>query len=230
MGTKIPKSKEKKSKVAAIVTSISSPSITKHYSSKSMRLAVIGSLGSGKTTLLCSIYDEKTSYPTTSYSTTTRAQTVCTFLDYKIRGSSSSPHQSNNTFIHCVFTEIPVEDAAHQLSLLSSSYPSSSSEFDLVLFLFDSSNSYSLTCVLDLEKKYLNDDVPRVFIAVKNKKVCSIPSNKKTTSMSILESQGSSKSEDSPEEKQQQQQSCVNAAAIEHYTDLELERPYATTL
>merc|ERR1711862_915238 len=175
MGTKIPKSKEKKSKVAAIVTSISSPSITKHYSSKSMRLAVIGSLGSGKTTLLCSIYDEKTSYPTTSYSTTTKAQTVCTFLDYKIRGSSSSPHQSNNTFIHYIFTEIPVQDAAHQLSLLSSSYPSSSfssSEFDLVLFLFDSSNSSSLKYVLDLEKEYLNDDIPRVFIAVKNNKVC----------------------------------------------------------
>jgi len=77
----------------------------------------------------------------------------------------------------------------------------------------------------------LNDDIPRVFIAVKNNKVCSIPSNKKTTSMSILESQGSSKSEDSPEEKQQQQQqSCINAAAIEHCTDLELEPPYATTL
>merc|ERR1711862_533934 len=45
------------------------------------------------------------------------------------------------------------------------------------------------------------------------------------------ESQGSSKSEDSPEEKQQQQQqSCINAAAIEHCTDLELEPPYATTL
>merc|ERR1712232_1401493 len=207
----------------------------KHLSSKVIRIAVIGSSRCGKTTLLKSISDSQgEDLSSTSYCKTTRPLTSCAMLDFNPKGNTAT----SNALVHYIFTEIPVEDVSQKLSLMSSSssflYGNNSSSsnkeqqqdehqtFDLILFLFDPSNLSSLQFVFDLETHYLNDDIPRIFVALRN-------TNEVYSSVGDVEI---SKTKDystvklSSIDLNKNKETSALHKAMEHCAKLDLEAPY----
>ena len=147
-----------------------------------IRAVVIGSRGCGKTAFLnalCHQNEMKESYTPNFLETnpTLRPETRCAhvfFEDRSINGPKSGGVKKHTRKItELVLTEIPTfEIGEYSESELSSFISDSNNKFrqgfDLVIFLFDCTKESSLSYVIDLEKRMLTDDIPRVFIGSKN--------------------------------------------------------------
>jgi len=162
-------------------------------SSTETRLWVIGKRGSGKTTLinyLQSTNDDTISEDlspergilTLPESLSKKAATSFTCVRTKsFAASSKGGIEENETMDHIsylIFTEIPAidlcnleqkdRDMSELRSQMFGTHCSNRTSCDLVMFVFDPSDTSSLSYVKEIENVVLDDNMPRVFVASAN--------------------------------------------------------------
>lgn len=136
--------------------------------SHEVRILMLGSPSSGKTSLISSwsqrardpLDTKHTKYP----------ETTNTFIRLKRKKSKNGKSDEYETVVvHFVITEVPEAEAESQIKRRRHlSKLLSTSGCDLVVLVFDSTNSASLAYAKHLESSLLNDDIARVYVATKS--------------------------------------------------------------
>ena len=174
--------------------------------SREIRVLVLGSPGSGKTALLNAIcgvgdplYTTKTKSPETSSSCVRLKQQTTT------KGKAD---EDETLVVHLVFTEVPEAEAENQVKRKKElSKILSGNGCELVLLVFDSTNSASLAYAKHLESSLLSEDIPRVYVGTKGDQTHSV---------------------DERDEDDWQPTTVVDEATI-HCRELDLEPPLLTS-
>jgi Ras family protein T1 len=135
--------------------------------SREIRVLVLGSPASGKTALLnafCgvgdSLHTNKTKLPEVS--------SAHVRIKKKSSTKSTKSEEDEKIVVHLVFTEVPEAEAENQVKRQKElSKILSGGGCELVMLVFDSTNSASLAYAKHLESSLLAEDIPRVYVGTK---------------------------------------------------------------
>jgi len=165
--------------------------ISSSIPSNSIRAMVIGSQGCGKTAFLSalchrdSLHNGKESPNYLETTPTLTPETSCMHVRYEdkhVTGPKSAGGQHGNrskksqkpkqNMMELLFTEIPEFERGGRVQSQLSSFLSESNNsrqgFDMVIFVFDCTDESSLSYVMDMERRMLTDETPRVFVGSKH--------------------------------------------------------------
>lgn len=148
------------------------------FPSREIRILVLGSRGCGKTALLnalCCFNQGVASWANSADSSRTKSpETQSTFVKLKrkqdLKGGTLDS-AGEELVVHLIFTEVPGSDPrncnADLKGLVSLDSGSKSRSFDAVLLVFDCTELSSLSYVKDIETTLLEEEIPRVFLGMK---------------------------------------------------------------
>lgn len=156
--------KKKRKKRRRSTKKVASSSLDSLWSSREVRILLLGSPGSGKTALLnalCGVDDplstRKTKTPMTS-------NTHCRMQKIGPKGSDIE-----QIVVHFAITDVPVAESENQtFRKRQLSEMLSGGNYDLVMLAFDSTSSVSLAYAKHLEETLLTDETSRLYVATKS--------------------------------------------------------------